>query len=256
MDAGRIEVEAAAKAGAQIIDVFGTATDATIEECVRRGQELRGPDRGGPDSRCPTPWSGPSRWRSWARITSRVHVAIDEQMRGRDPFTILKAVSEAVENSRGGGRGHQLRATAAAAVAHGAAYVIVGGAITKAQDPRAAPREIRRALDEGVVIPTTLFKRAGKRIFAGCWGRFPRQPLRRPPPGRGAAGLAPPVSRHPHGGQGPHRAHLPGGLGQAGGSHRYSPARGRAGHRRGRGGPAIWGELGRRIRPSKKAWPG
>ena len=30
MDAGRIEVEAAAKAGAQIIDVLGTATDATI----------------------------------------------------------------------------------------------------------------------------------------------------------------------------------------------------------------------------------
>jgi 3-hexulose-6-phosphate synthase/6-phospho-3-hexuloisomerase len=46
-------------------------------------------------------------------------------------------------------------------VAHGAAYVIVGGAITKAKDPEAATREIRRALDEGVVIPTTLFKRVG-----------------------------------------------------------------------------------------------
>ena len=51
--------------------------------------------------------------------------------------------------------------TAAAAVAHGAAYVIVGGAITKALDPAAATQEIRRALDEGAVIPTTLFKRGG-----------------------------------------------------------------------------------------------
>jgi 3-keto-L-gulonate-6-phosphate decarboxylase len=54
--------------------------------------------------------------------------------------------------------------TAAAAVAHGAAYVIVGGAITKAMDPAAATREIRRALDEGAVIPTTLFKRGGWKI--------------------------------------------------------------------------------------------
>ena len=38
MDAGRIEVEAAAKAGAQVIDVLGTATDATIKECVAAGK--------------------------------------------------------------------------------------------------------------------------------------------------------------------------------------------------------------------------
>src|SRR4030042_1851821 len=38
----------------------------------------------------------------------------------------------------------------------------VGGAITKALDPEAATREIRRALDEGEVIPTTLFKRVGE----------------------------------------------------------------------------------------------
>ena len=47
-------------------------------------------------------------------------------------------------------------------MAHGAAYVIVGGAITKAKDPAEATREIRRALDEGAVIPTTLFKRVGE----------------------------------------------------------------------------------------------
>ena len=87
-------------------------------------------------------------------------MAIDEQMRGRDPFAILQAVSQAVHVPVGVAGGINSE-TAAAAVAHGAAYVIVGGAITKALDPAAATQEIRRALDEGAVIPTTLFKRGG-----------------------------------------------------------------------------------------------
>ncbi len=52
-------------------------------------------------------------------------------------------------------------------MAHGAAYVIVGGAITKAKDPALATQEIRRALDEGVVTPTTLFKRVGEADIRG-----------------------------------------------------------------------------------------
>jgi 3-hexulose-6-phosphate synthase/6-phospho-3-hexuloisomerase len=43
----------------------------------------------------------------------------------------------------------------------GAGFVIVGGAITKATDPAQATREIRRAMDEQAVIPTTLFQRVG-----------------------------------------------------------------------------------------------
>jgi 3-hexulose-6-phosphate synthase/6-phospho-3-hexuloisomerase len=87
-------------------------------------------------------------------------VAIDEQMQGLDPFATLYAVSQAVEVPVGVAGGINSE-TAAQAVAHGASYVIVGGAITKAKDPAAAVRELRRALDEGVVIPTTLFKRGG-----------------------------------------------------------------------------------------------
>ena len=90
-----------------------------------------------------------------------MHVAIDEQMRGEDPFATLFAVSHAVRVPVGVAGGVNSE-TAAQAVAHGASYVIVGGAITKAKDPAAATQEIRRALDEGVVIPTTLFKRAGE----------------------------------------------------------------------------------------------
>ncbi|MBW2392352.1 MAG: orotidine 5'-phosphate decarboxylase, partial [Deltaproteobacteria bacterium] len=38
MDTGRVEVEAAAKAGANIVDVLGAASDATIQECIQAGK--------------------------------------------------------------------------------------------------------------------------------------------------------------------------------------------------------------------------
>ncbi len=160
MDTGRIEVEAAAKAGAQIVDVLGTATDATIAECVAAGKNY--------GAQIVVDLIAVADAVLRARQVAdlgvdfiTVHVAIDEQMRGRDPFAILQAVVQAVEVPVGVAGGINSE-TAALAVAAGASYVIVGGAITKAKDPEAATREIRQALDEGVVIPTTLFKRAGE----------------------------------------------------------------------------------------------
>ena len=52
--------------------------------------------------------------------------------------------------------------TAAKAVEAGASIVIVGGAITKALDPEKATSEIRRGIDTGESIGTTLFKRKGE----------------------------------------------------------------------------------------------
>jgi 3-hexulose-6-phosphate synthase/6-phospho-3-hexuloisomerase len=160
MDAGRIEVEAAAKAGAQIIDVLGTATDATIEECIQAGKNY-GARIVVDLIAVADPVVRAKQVEELGVDYITVHVAIDEQMRGRDPFTILQAVSQAVQIPVGVAGGINSE-TAAAAVAHGATYVIVGGAITKAQDPEAATREIRQALDEGEVIPTHLFKRGGE----------------------------------------------------------------------------------------------
>lgn len=159
MDAGRIEVESAAKAGAGIIDVLGTATDATIEECVQAGKNY-GAHIAVDLIAVPDPVVRARRAEELGADYITVHVAIDEQMRGREPFAILQAVSQAVRVPVGVAGGINSE-TAAQAVAHGAGYVIVGGAITKAKDPGAATREIRRALDEGAVIPTTLFKRVG-----------------------------------------------------------------------------------------------
>lgn len=159
MDAGRIEVEAAAKAGATIIDVLGTATDATIEECIQAGKNY-GARIVVDLIAVSDPVARARRAEELGADYVTVHVAIDEQMRGRDPFATLLAVAQAVKIPVGVAGGINSE-TAASAVAHGASYVIVGGAITKAQNPETATREIRQALDEGAVIPTTLFKRAG-----------------------------------------------------------------------------------------------
>jgi|UniRef100_A0A7V6DQF4 3-hexulose-6-phosphate synthase/6-phospho-3-hexuloisomerase len=160
MDAGRVEVEAAAKAGADIVDVLGTATDATLEECVLAGKNY-GARIVVDLIAVPDAVARARRAEELGADYITVHVAIDEQMRGVDPFATLAAVSREVKVPVGVAGGINSE-TAAQAVAAGASYVIVGGAITKAKDPEAATREIRRALDEGAVIPTTLFKRVGE----------------------------------------------------------------------------------------------
>jgi 3-hexulose-6-phosphate synthase/6-phospho-3-hexuloisomerase len=167
MDAGRVEVETAAKAGAQIVDVLGTATDATIAECVQAGKNY-GAKIAVDLIAVADPLARARQVEELGTDYISVHVAIDEQMRGggQDPFAVLAAVSGAVRVPVGVAGGINSE-TAAQAVAHGAGYVIVGGAITKAKDPAAATREIRRALDEGAVIPTTLFKRVGEEEIRG-----------------------------------------------------------------------------------------
>ena len=167
MDAGRVEVETAAKAGAQIVDVLGAATDATIAECVQAGKNY-GAKIAVDLIAVADPLARARQVEELGADYISVHVAIDEQMRGggQDPFAMLAAVSGAVRVPVGVAGGINSE-TAAQAVAHGAGYVIVGGAITKAKDPAAATREIRRALDEGAVIPTTLFKRVGEEEIRG-----------------------------------------------------------------------------------------
>ena len=167
MDAGRVEVETAAKAGAQIVDVLGAATDATIAECVQAGKNY-GAKIAVDLIAVADPLARARQVEELGADYISVHVAIDEQMRGggQDPFAVLAAVSGAVRVPVGVAGGINSE-TAAQAVAHGASYVIVGGAITKAKDPAAATREIRRALDEGAVIPTTLFKRVGEEEIRG-----------------------------------------------------------------------------------------
>jgi len=157
MDAGRIEVESAAKAGAKMVHVLAAASDATIAECVEAGREY--------GAQIVADLLGTTDPVARAKEVAElgvdyvgVHTAIDMQMRAADPFTQLSEITGAVDTPvcvAGGIHSEN----AAQAVEAGAAVVIVGGAITKAPDARKATAELKRAITEGVKIPTNLYKR-------------------------------------------------------------------------------------------------
>ena len=147
MDAGRLELEAAAKAGATIGTVLAVASDSTLLECVEAGRnygirvlvDLLGH---------PDPVGRAKYAESIGADYVNVHCPIDEQMQGRDPFETLRAVVAAVRIPVTVAGGISA-ATAPIAVAAGAAVLIVGGAITKSPDAAAAARGIVEAMRSG-----------------------------------------------------------------------------------------------------------
>jgi 3-hexulose-6-phosphate synthase/6-phospho-3-hexuloisomerase len=169
MDAGRMELEAAAKAGATVATVLGVASDATIEECVEAGRnygiQVLVDLVGHPDPVARARFAE----KAGADLVN-VHCPIDEQMRGRDPFGALREVAGAVRIpvSVAGGI---TAATAPKAVAAGASVIVVGGAITKAADAKAAARGVRDAMRTGLAgVATTAARGTSdadlRRIFA------------------------------------------------------------------------------------------
>jgi 3-hexulose-6-phosphate synthase/6-phospho-3-hexuloisomerase len=159
MDAGRIEMEAAAKAGANVATVLGAAPDATIRECIEAGRNY-GIKVAVDLVNVADPARRAREAASWGASLVGVHCPIDQQMEGRDPFGVLREVAAAVQIpiSVAGGINSE---TAAKAVAAGASVVVVGGAITKAENAEDASRRIRRVIESGVAEKTDLFKRGG-----------------------------------------------------------------------------------------------
>jgi 3-hexulose-6-phosphate synthase/6-phospho-3-hexuloisomerase len=160
MDTGRVEVETAAKAGANVVDVLGASSEATIRECIQAGKNY--------GAKIVVDMIAVADVLSRAKLVEdlgadyvSVHCAIDEQMEGKDPFDTLRQVTRAlsIPVAVAGGINSE---TAADAVEAGAAIVIVGGAITKAMDPEQAARDIRKGIDTKESISTTLFKRRGE----------------------------------------------------------------------------------------------
>ena len=169
MDAGRAEMEMAAKAGAAFATVLGVASDSTLRECVEAGRnyglavlvDLVG---------APDPVAVARRAAELGAAGVGVHCPIDEQMLGRDPFDVLRAVRRAVDITVtvAGGLNSESAATAAAA---GADVVIVGGAITKSPDAGAATRALLAALTDGRARPTSDFRRYGPERLREAFAR-------------------------------------------------------------------------------------
>ncbi|MEI6503037.1 MAG: orotidine 5'-phosphate decarboxylase / HUMPS family protein, partial [Armatimonadota bacterium] len=89
MDAGRAEVEMAAKAGANVVAVLGAASDATIAECVEAGKRY--------DAQIMVdlievsdPAARAKRAEELGADLVGVHCPIDVQMQGGDPMAALR----------------------------------------------------------------------------------------------------------------------------------------------------------------------
>lgn len=157
IDAGRIEVECAAKAGANIIDVLGTSSDETIAECVDAARNY-GAEIVVDMIEVADPVSRARAAEEAGADYIAVHTAIDVQMTGGDPFDVLEHVCEAVDIpvACAGGINSE---TAAQAISHGADIIIVGGAIIKSSDARKAAAEIKESMVSGVPKATRLYRR-------------------------------------------------------------------------------------------------
>jgi len=160
-DAGRVEMEAAAKAGADYAIVLGAASESTVREAIEVGRHF-GLGVGVDILGLGEPEPLVARLAEWGAAFVSVHCPIDEQMAGgasAGSFDLLARLAKAtdVPLAAAGGLNSE---TAPQAVAAGAAIIVVGGAIIKAVDPAHAAADIRRAIDTGQAVPTDLFRRA------------------------------------------------------------------------------------------------
>ena len=149
VDTGAMEVEMAAKAGADIVAMLATSDNSTIEDALRaahkygvqimmdlltvpdpvkRSREL---DKLGVDYIC-------------------VHVGIDQQMTGRDTIDLLKQIVTEVDTPVAAAGGMDA-SSGAEAIASGAAIVIVGGSVVRSADVTASARKIREAIDHAQI---------------------------------------------------------------------------------------------------------
>lgn len=169
MDAGRVEVETAAKAGANIAGVLGVASDATIRECIEAaanyGFEIIVDMIGVEDVA-----RRAKQAEEFGAHYVGIHTAIDEQMEGISPFDKLRKVVEAVSIpiAVAGGINSE---TAAEAINAGASIIIVGGAIIKAADAKLATENIKKAMETGQKIETKQFKRVTGEEIRGIFAQ-------------------------------------------------------------------------------------
>ena len=191
VDAGRVEVEYAAKAGAGVVGVLGAASDSTIKECAEAARNY-GCKLIVDMVEVADPVTRAKQAEELGADYIAIHTAIDRQMRGETPFATLRAVAEAVSIPVSVAGGINSETAAAAGGAAGAWSGGGGGALSPAPPAAAAAAEIRRAIDEGVSIATTLYKRADEsRIrevleqvstanISDAWHRQPSLPGIRP----------------------------------------------------------------------------
>lgn len=145
VDTGAIEVEMAAKAGADVVIVLGSADDSTLLDALRSahkyGVRLMADLISAPD-----PVKRVIELEALGVDYVNVHIGIDQQMMGKDPISLLREISQRVNVQLAVAGGLDAN-SAVQAVKAGAKVVIVGGNITHSDNVTEAARKIRQSVD-------------------------------------------------------------------------------------------------------------
>jgi len=160
MDTGRLEVETAAKAGANIVTVCAASGVATVKECIEAGLNY--------GSEIFLDFMGEVSFDEIKKFLNLsvdyfgIHVSIDEQMTGKTEANLLQKLAGRtnMQIAVAGGINSQ---TASSFASQGAAVIIVGGAVTKAKNPEEETRKIKRALEENISIASEYFVRVDEK---------------------------------------------------------------------------------------------
>ena len=145
-DTGALEVEMAAKAGAQIVSILADADDAVIAESVRSAKKY-GVRLMADLINTPDPVSRAVQLESMGIDIICAHAGIDQQMTGRDSFDLLHKLSSRIRIPLAIAGGIDAE-RAGEAVSSGADIVIVGGWIIRSSDVTASAHQIRDAMDK------------------------------------------------------------------------------------------------------------
>lgn len=145
-DTGAIEVEMAAKAGADIVCILADADDAVVAEAVRAAR-LYGIRLMADLINARDPGARALQLESMGVDIICAHVGIDQQMTGKDTPGLLSTLAGTVRIPVAVAGGIDAEG-AGEAVRHGAGIVIVGGWIIRSADVTASTRKIRAAMDK------------------------------------------------------------------------------------------------------------
>ncbi len=143
IDTGAMEIEMAAKAGADIVILLGSADDSTIHDAVRAARKY------GVKLMADLISSDDPAKRAVELVEMgidyiNVHAGIDQQMTGDDPVKLLKEMKVNAQVAVAGGLDAQ---SAARAVMSGARIIIVGGNIVRSSNVTASANAIRQSID-------------------------------------------------------------------------------------------------------------
>jgi 3-hexulose-6-phosphate synthase/6-phospho-3-hexuloisomerase len=143
IDTGAMEIEMAAKAGADIVILLGSADDSTVQDAVRSARKY-GVKLMADLISADDPSNRAVQLVDMGVDYINIHAGIDQQMTGNDPVKNIIEFKLNVPLAVAGGLDAK---SAAKAVVSGARIVIVGGNIVRSSNVTAAAKAIRRSID-------------------------------------------------------------------------------------------------------------